>query len=108
MRPRSGRPPEYRAALPWPARLCVAAAVSVAVLCAAPALTRPTTGGWAVLLPIAGFHLLSECAPRLPLVRGRLPRTTAASLPVLLTAVFLLPPAAAALTPVAGALLGQA
>jgi putative nucleotidyltransferase with HDIG domain len=106
MRTRTGGRPEHRA-LPWRARLCVATAVAAAALCAAPYLLWPTPAGWAVLLPLAGFHLLCEGAPRLPLLRGRLPRNAAASLPVLLTAVLLLPPAGAALTPVAGALLGQ-
>ncbi len=106
MRPRTGGRLAHRA-LPWRARLCVAAVTLGAALGAAPALTRATRSEWAVLLPIAGFHALFECAPRLPLLRGRLPRNTAAWLPVLLTGVFLLPPAAAALTPVAGALSGQ-
>lgn len=106
MRPRTGRRPGYRT-LPWRARLCVAAVTLAAVPAVAPALVRPARTEWAVLLPIAVFLALCECAPRLPLLRGRMPRNTAAWLPVLLTAVFLLPPAAAALAPVAGALLGH-
>jgi putative nucleotidyltransferase with HDIG domain len=106
MRARTGGRGEYRT-LSWPARLCVAVVTLAAAFAVTPALTGPVHTEWAVLLPLSAFHAVCECAPRLPLLRGRLPRNTAACLPVLLTAVLLLPPAAAALTPVAGALLGQ-
>ncbi|NGO67371.1 HD-GYP domain-containing protein [Streptomyces boncukensis] len=99
------------------ARLTRAARVTLAcAVCAAVACAASTPGGpgglrgveWGVLLPLAALYALCEYAPRCPLLGPRVPGNVGAFFPVLLTAAVLLPPAAAALTPVPGALVGRA
>lgn len=83
--------------LPWPACLLIAGTALAAALCAAPALSRPQDTAWAALLPFAALYALCEWLPRCPETRG----------PLLLGAVFLMSPEAAALVPLAGALIGR-
>lgn len=83
-------------ALPASARACIACAVLAAALCVAPA--APPSAG----VPWASVALLAlVCA-----VCERLPHRTL-TLPVLLAGAFLLPPAAAGLVAVPGALAGR-
>ncbi|NLU72030.1 HD-GYP domain-containing protein [Streptomyces sp. HNM0575] len=96
-----------RARLPWEARGLIAASSSCALLCAAPALLDPGGLEWSVLLPLAALYAICEYAPRCPLMGHKVPGNMGAFFPVLLTAAFLLPPAAAALVPVPGALIGR-
>lgn len=96
-----------RAGLPWGARGVIASAVAMAVWCAAPAVTGAGRTEWTVLLPLAALYTLCEYMPRCPLMGHRVPRNMGAFFPILLTGVFLLPPAAAALLPLPGALVGR-
>ncbi|MFI1178376.1 HD-GYP domain-containing protein [Streptomyces sp. NPDC020799] len=83
-------------ALPAVARACVACAVVAAALCAAPAVRAGSAAPWAAIALLAAVCAVCE----------RLPRRTL-TLPVLLAGAFLLPPAAAALVAVPGALAGR-
>ncbi|MBT2386254.1 metal-dependent phosphohydrolase, partial [Streptomyces sp. ISL-11] len=83
-------------ALPASARACIACAVLAAALCAAPVLRYPTAVPWSAVASLALVCAACE----------RLPRRTL-TLPVLLAGAFLLPPAAAALVAVPGALVGR-
>lgn len=98
--------------LPVAARATVACAAFAAALCVVPALERRWETEWAVVLPLAALYAACEYAPRCPLLGPRLPSGAEglrpALFPVLLAAVCLLPPSAAALTAVPGALLGAA
>lgn len=100
------------AELPWAARATVACAALAAVVCAVPALWRHGETEWAVALPLAVLYAVCAYAPRCPLLGPRLPDGVGGLrpvfFPVLLAAVCLLPPSAAALTAVPGALLGHA
>ncbi|MCC3772216.1 metal-dependent phosphohydrolase, partial [Streptomyces sp. UNOC14_S4] len=82
--------------LPATARGCVACAAVAATLCAAPLARHPTAVPWAAVAALAAVGAACE----------RLPRRTL-TLPVLLAGAFLLPPAAAALVAVPGALLAR-
>lgn len=99
--------------LPRGARVGVLGAVLVALLCLTPVLRRPADVAWAVVLPCATLCALCEWLPRCPVLNSRLrpedgPGPPSGwSCPLLLAAAFLLPPAAAALVPVPGALLGR-
>lgn len=95
------------AGLPVAARVVIGCAALAAVACAAPALTDFRATEWTVLAPLALLYAIGEYAPRCPLLGHRVPGNMGAFFPVLLTAVYLLPPEAAALTAVPGALLGQ-
>ncbi|MEU8548594.1 HD-GYP domain-containing protein [Streptomyces roseoverticillatus] len=83
-------------ALPAAARLCVLGAVLAAVACAAPALRAGPGVPWCAVALLAAVCAVCE----------RLPRRTL-TLPVLLAGAFLLPPAAAGLVAVPGALAGR-
>ncbi|MDJ1135568.1 HD-GYP domain-containing protein [Streptomyces iconiensis] len=99
------------AELPVAARATVACAALAAALCTAPALERHRETEWTAVLPLAALYALCEYAPRCPLMRRRMPNGPGALrpvfFPVLLAAVCLLPPSAAALTAVPGALVGR-
>ncbi|GHB47620.1 metal-dependent phosphohydrolase [Streptomyces cirratus] len=89
--------------LPPGARALILCAVLAACACAAPALTDPGTPWPAVALLCAlclGCELLADCR----LLGGRVPGGTGAFFPVVLAAVFLLPPSAAALAALPGGL----
>ncbi|MEV4500435.1 HD-GYP domain-containing protein [Streptomyces klenkii] len=83
-------------ALPAAARLCVLCAVLAAVACAVPALRAGPGVPWCAVGLLAAVCAVCE----------RLPRRTL-TLPVLLAGAFLLPPAAAGLVAVPGALVGR-
>jgi putative nucleotidyltransferase with HDIG domain len=96
-----------RAGLPWAARGLITCAVCVALCCAAPALAASADLEPDVLLPLAVLYAICEYAPRCALLGHKVPGNMGAFFPVLLTAAFLLPPAAAALVPLPGALIGR-
>lgn len=94
------------AGLPWAARAGIACAVLAAADRAAPAVVGGKTE-WPVLLPLAALYAFCEYLPRCPLMGRRVPGNMGAFFPVLLAGAFLLPPAAASLVPLAGALVGR-
>lgn len=96
-----------RARLPWAARGLIVCAASGALWCAAPALLDLPGVEWGVLVPLAALYAICEFAPRCPLMGHKVPGNMGAFFPVLLTGAFLLPPAAAALVPLPGALIGR-
>ncbi|MFD7262631.1 HD-GYP domain-containing protein [Streptomyces sp. NPDC059874] len=91
--------------LPPGARAYILCAVLGAVACVAPAFTDPGTP-WAALGTLAVLYLGCELVKVCPLPAGRVPEGIGAFFPVLLAAVFLLPPAAAALVALPGGLAG--
>jgi putative nucleotidyltransferase with HDIG domain len=106
------------ARLPWAARALIACVGCVALVCAAPAAAGmagfPELVGSPsqepdghVLLPLAALYAASEYAPRCRVLGPRVPGNLSAFFPILLTGAFLLPPAAAALVPLPGALIGR-
>ncbi|GAA0607464.1 HD-GYP domain-containing protein [Streptomyces crystallinus] len=96
--------PERRT-LPWGARVVLSGAVVAAGACVLP-VTR-TGVPWGAFGLLAGLYALCEWPARCPFLRGRVtvPTGSGSFFPVLLAAAFLLPPAAAALVAVPGALL---
>ncbi|AXK31515.1 HD-GYP domain-containing protein [Streptomyces armeniacus] len=95
------------AGLPWGARVLIVCAAVAAAGCALPAVIRPAGTDWAALVPLAALYALCEWMPRCPLMSHRVPQRIGPLFPVLLTAAFLLPPEAAALAPLGGALCGR-
>ncbi|WP_078628458.1 HD-GYP domain-containing protein [Streptomyces sp. NRRL F-2664] len=89
--------------LPPAAGALVLCAVLAAVACAGPALADSATPRPAVIL-LAALHLGCELARSCPLPGRRVPEGLGSFLPVVLAAVFLLPPAAAALAALPGGL----
>ncbi|MCC3776946.1 HD-GYP domain-containing protein [Streptomyces sp. UNOB3_S3] len=83
-------------ALPAAARAYVAGAALTAALCAVPAVRGASAVPWGAVALLAGLCVVSERLPRCPL-----------TVPVLLAGAFLLPPGAAGLVAVPGALLGR-
>ncbi|RSS82680.1 HD-GYP domain-containing protein [Streptomyces sp. WAC06614] len=94
--------------LPPAARIFLLSTVGGALVCVLPALTA-LRHGHVPLLPVVlltGLYLGCELVRLCPLPAGRAPEGIGSFLPVLLAAVYLLPPAAAALVAVPGALAG--
>ncbi|MFF1693887.1 HD-GYP domain-containing protein [Streptomyces sp. NPDC058257] len=87
------------------ARAYILCAALAAAACAAPALTSRTP--WAALGLLAALYAGCEQASRCRVIGRRGPNGLGTFFPVLLAAVFLLPPAAAALVAVPGALLAR-
>ncbi|MGW5864302.1 HD-GYP domain-containing protein [Streptomyces sp. NPDC055239] len=87
------------------ARAYILCAALAAGACAAPALTSHTP--WAALGLLAALYAGCEQASRCRVIGRRGPNGLGTFFPVLLAAVFLLPPAAAALVAVPGALLAR-
>ncbi|MEV7542209.1 HD-GYP domain-containing protein [Streptomyces sp. NPDC089915] len=83
--------------LPPAARACVLGAVLAAAACAAPALRPGSAVPWPAVGALAALRLGSEAARSLPLRERGSPEGSGPFLPVVLAAVFLLPPSAAAL-----------
>ncbi|MFF9054109.1 HD-GYP domain-containing protein [Streptomyces erythrochromogenes] len=83
------------------ARGFVLGAVLAALACTAPALTDPATP-WPAVALLAALYLGCELVKLCPLPGGRVPEGIGSFLPVVLAAVFLLPPAAAALVALPG------
>ncbi|MER6911597.1 HD-GYP domain-containing protein [Streptomyces sp. NPDC000594] len=97
-------------AVPATARAYILCVALCAVACALPALRQQSQAGWTgwtvvglLAVLYAGCELPSRCRHLGPSV----PVSAGSFFPVLLAAAFLLPPAAAALVAVPGALLGQ-
>ncbi|RVU17293.1 HD-GYP domain-containing protein [Streptomyces antnestii] len=82
---------------------CVLCAVAGALVCAAPA-AGPTTP-WPAVALLAALYAACEHAGRCRVIGRRVPQGMGTFFPVLLAGAFLLPPAAAALVAVPGALL---
>ncbi|QNS04213.1 HD-GYP domain-containing protein [Streptomyces xanthii] len=80
-------------------------AVGAGLFCAAPALSPRTP--WPSVVLLAAVYAVCEHAGRLRIVGRRAPQDMGTFFPVLLAGAFLLPPAAAALVAVPGALLGR-
>ncbi|MGX2994633.1 HD-GYP domain-containing protein [Streptomyces sp. JNUCC 64] len=95
-----------RPSIPAAAHAYVYGTALAALLCAGPALTGAVPGAPGASLALLAA-LYAGCArlPRCPLLGDRAPGDMGAFLPVLLAGAFLLPPAAAALVPVPGALV---
>ncbi|MFI5802337.1 HD-GYP domain-containing protein [Streptomyces sp. NPDC051561] len=91
-------------ALPAGARACILCAVLVAGLCVLADLDHTP---WDAVALLAALYAACELLPRCPYVRNTVPAGAGAFFPVPLAAVFLLPPSAAALAAVPGALLGR-
>ncbi|GGP95783.1 metal-dependent phosphohydrolase [Streptomyces virginiae] len=79
----------------------VLCAVLAALACTAPALTDSATS-WPAVALLAGLYLGCELVKSCPLPGRRVPEGIGSFLPVVLAAVFLLPPAAAALVALPG------
>ncbi|MFE2167252.1 HD-GYP domain-containing protein [Streptomyces sp. NPDC059447] len=91
--------------LPPAARVYILCAVLGAVACFVPAFTDSATP-WPAVVTLAVLYLGCELVKVCPLLGGRVPEGIGAFFPVLLAAVFLLPPAAAALVALPGGLAG--
>ncbi|UQX02911.1 HD-GYP domain-containing protein [Streptomyces sp. RerS4] len=89
--------------LPPVARAYILGAVLAAVACVVPAFTDPSTP-WADVALLAALYLGCELPSGCPLPGRRAPEGIGSFLPVVLAAVFLLPPEAAALVAVPGGL----
>lgn len=90
-------------ALPPVARAYVLAALLAAAACGAPALVDPATP-WPAVALLAALYLGCELLRTFPPVGGRVPDGVGSFFPVVMAAVFLLPPAAAALVAMPGGL----
>ncbi|RSS64833.1 HD-GYP domain-containing protein [Streptomyces sp. WAC07061] len=86
------------------ARACVLAAVLAAAACAAPALLAGSATPWPAVTLLALLYLGCESARNLPVLGRRVPEGIGSFFPVVMAAVFLLPPSAAALVAVPGGL----
>ncbi|MFD8633534.1 HD-GYP domain-containing protein [Streptomyces sp. NPDC059533] len=91
--------------LPPAARVYILCAVLGAAACFVPAFTDSATP-WPAVATLAVLYLGCELVKFCPLLGGRVPEGIGAFFPVLLAAVFLLPPAAAALVALPGGLAG--
>lgn len=102
-------------AIPGAARAYICCAVLGAVACVLPVSALPgpldPDGPWPAVLLLGTLYALCEAPARCRFlgrsVRGSVPVTAGSFFPVLLAAAFLLPPAAAALVAVPGALCGR-
>ncbi|WP_330332527.1 HD-GYP domain-containing protein [Streptomyces sp. NBC_00536] len=91
--------------LPPGARAYILCAVLGALACVLPALLRPGTP-WAAVATLGGLYLACELVKVCPPFGERVPEGIGSFFPVVLAAVLLLPPSAAALVAVPGALAG--
>ncbi|MGW6978627.1 HD-GYP domain-containing protein [Streptomyces sp. NPDC054932] len=91
--------------LPPVARGYILCAVLAAVACVTPALTDSGTP-WTSVTVLAVLHLGCELVRVCPLLGSRVPEGIGSFFPVVLAAVFLLPPAAAALVALPGGFAG--
>ncbi|MEU9717133.1 HD-GYP domain-containing protein [Streptomyces sp. NPDC047976] len=90
--------------LPPMARACVLAAVLAAAACVAPALLAGSATPWPAVTLLALLYLGCESVRNLPFLGRRVPEGIGSFFPVVMAAVFLLPPSAAALVAVPGGL----
>ncbi|GLF94562.1 HD-GYP domain-containing protein [Streptomyces yaizuensis] len=93
--------------VPATARAYILCGALCAVACALPALWQQTPAGWGVPALLAALYAGCELPSRCRHLGPAMPVNAGSFFPVLLAAAFLLPPAAAALVAVPGALLGQ-
>lgn len=91
--------------LPPMARGYILCAVLAAAACVTPALTDSGTP-WAAVVLLALLYPGCELVKICPLLGGRVPEGIGSFFPVVLAAVFLLPPAAAALVALPGGFAG--
>ncbi|MFJ3927135.1 HD-GYP domain-containing protein [Streptomyces sp. NPDC090022] len=89
--------------LPPVARAYILCALAGAVVCVLPAVLGPATA-WVPLVLLAGLYLACEVVRGCPVTGRKVPEGIGSFFPVVLAGVFLLPPAAAALAAVPGAL----
>ncbi|MCP3821530.1 HD-GYP domain-containing protein [Streptomyces sp. A3M-1-3] len=94
-------------ALPPGARAYILCAVLGGLACAAPALTAGYGTPWGAVALLGALYALCELVKIRPFMGHRVPAGIGSFFPVVLAAVFLLPPAAAALVAVPGALAGR-
>ncbi|MFD3808219.1 HD-GYP domain-containing protein [Streptomyces sp. NPDC058619] len=92
-------------ALPPAARGYILCGVLAALACVTPAFTGAGTP-WAAVVLLSVLYLGCELVKFCPLLGARVPEGIGSFFPVLLAAVFLLPPAAAALVALPGGLAG--
>ncbi|MEU0373685.1 HD-GYP domain-containing protein [Streptomyces sp. NPDC006283] len=95
--------------IPRAARACIAAAVLCAVAAMSPLVSTGSAAAppWGRVLLLTGLYAGCELPARRRHPGDSVPVGAGTFFPVLLAAAFLLPPAAAALVPLPGALLGQ-
>ncbi|HWU05064.1 MAG TPA: HD-GYP domain-containing protein, partial [Streptomyces sp.] len=92
---------------PRAARVSILCAVVCAALCALPALLPGAATPWGALCLLAALHLACEIPGRCRVFGSSVPAGAGSFFPLLLAAAFLLPPSAAALVAVPGALAGR-
>ncbi|MEU3446173.1 HD-GYP domain-containing protein [Streptomyces thermolilacinus] len=95
------------AGIPGAARAYIACAALAAAACALPALGPAAATPWGTVALLAGLYALCECPAGSRIIAGPGGAPAGCSFPVLLAAALLLPPSAAALTAVPGALLSH-
>ncbi len=93
--------------VPAAARAYIFCAVLCAAACALPALRQHAATDWTAVGLLAGLYTVCELPARCRYLGGYVPVGAGSFFPVLLAAAYLLPPAAAALVAVPGALLGR-
>ncbi|MEV8531105.1 HD-GYP domain-containing protein [Streptomyces sp. NPDC051211] len=93
--------------LPPRARVYILCAVAAALACLAPALADPGTVPGQTVVLLGALYLGCELVKVCPVLGGRVPEGIGSFFPVVFAAVFLLPPEAAALVAVPGALAGR-
>ncbi|MER5770479.1 HD-GYP domain-containing protein [Streptomyces sp. NPDC001985] len=93
--------------VPVTARAYILCTVLCAGACVLPLARQGVPAGWSAVVLLAALYAGCELPPRCRHLRKALPVSAASFFPVLLTAAFLLPPAAAALVAVPGSLLGR-
>ncbi|MFJ8073021.1 HD-GYP domain-containing protein [Streptomyces sp. NPDC096176] len=95
--------------IPTAARACIAAAVLCAVAAMSPLVSTGSAAAppWGTVLLLMGLYTGCEIPARCRCLGDSVPVGAGTFFPVLLAAAFLLPPAAAALVSLPGALLGQ-
>ncbi|MFJ6996200.1 metal-dependent phosphohydrolase, partial [Streptomyces sp. NPDC003090] len=96
------------AGIPGAARAYIACAALGATACALPAFAPAAATPWGAVALLAGLYALGEGPAAGRLVAGPGGAPAGCAFPVLLAAALLLPPSAAALTAVPGALLSHA
>jgi hypothetical protein len=89
------------------ARATILGAVSAALVCAAPAFYPGSRTPWGSVALLALLYAGCEQLNRCPLIADRTPPETGSFVHLLLAGAFVLPPAAAALVAVPGALTGR-
>ncbi|MFC9124032.1 HD-GYP domain-containing protein [Streptomyces sp. NPDC057067] len=92
---------------PGAARVHILCAAVCAALCALPALSSGAATPWGTLGLLAALHTACELPGRWRVLGSSVPIAAGSFFPLLLAAAFLLPPSAAVLVAVPGALVGR-